>query len=394
MALCTVGHIATVRGHTGRVSVLCWLGDSEVLVTGSYDGTAQVWSLGQAGALAVLRHDGVVRCLDWSGDLLATGSYGGDCVVWTGGGQRVTSLAGHTDIRAVRFSGSGRLLVTAGADTCRVWREEEEGSWTCRQVLRGGGRVVWRGEQEFLTGGGSGTIQHWRVGQDTAVQTLGGHTGPVHSLAWQPDTDVLASGGQDTTVRLWRLGCAQPGVEPPLRGHEGCVWEVAWGPGTAGSPAILASWDSSPGLRLWTGAGDCLHVLPCTTDGLITSNSGNISFSPGGLLACRGSEVAVWRARSGQLEARLGVPGGRVCWGAGGSRLAVVTQEEEDQWQVVSVFDTEELGTLRSLRTITLRAMAFYLRDRVGRNQEDLQNVLDKQGVPRSLHRELQLYLG
>merc|ERR1712127_1050842 len=103
-----------------------------------------------------------------------------------------------------------------------------------------------------------------------------------------------------------------------------------------------------------------------------------------------GREVQVWRPRSGQLEARLKVKGGKVCWGVGGHRLAVVTQEEE--WKVVRVFDTQELGTI-TLRAITLRAVASYLRGKVERNQEDLQEELNNLGVPRNLHKELQLYL-
>ena len=389
-----VSEIRSLLGHTQNVLGLCWLGSSEVLVTGSQDSTARVWGPGQTEAQAVLHHGSVVFCLDWSStSLLVTGCLsGGECVVWTSAGERVATLSGHSHfILATKFSDSGRLLVTGSEDrTCRVWREEG-GSWSCCQVTQcdgGVNTVVWRGEQEFFTGGDSVTIQHWRVGRDTPVQTLRGHTGWVNSLAWD-GTGLLASGSSDKTVRFWRPDCPSPAVEPPLRGHLGDVHEVVWGPGT---PAILASWDVSPGLRIWSAEGDCLHVLPCAKDGMYSSVSCNISFSPSGLLACRGQEVQVWRPRSGQLEARLQVEGSGVCWGLGGHRLAVVTQEEED-WKRIRVFDTQELGTLRSLRTITLRAVASYLRGRVGKDQEDRKERLSNLGVPRILHKDLQLYM-
>ena len=135
--LSTITEVETLRGHTDHVVSLCWQGSSEVLVTGSYDSTARVWSPGQTEAQAVLQHGGEVECMDWSStSLLVTGSWSGDCMVCNSDGERVCTLSGHTDyINTIKFSDSGRLLVTGSEDyTCRVWREEE-GSWTCSQVI-------------------------------------------------------------------------------------------------------------------------------------------------------------------------------------------------------------------------------------------------------------------
>ena len=57
-----------------------------------------------------------------------------------------------------------------------------------------------------------------------------------------------------------------------------------------------------------------------------TSISGNISFSTSGLVACRGRQVQVWRPRSGQLEVRLQMEGGKVCWVVGGTPTLIIRE--------------------------------------------------------------------
>ena len=60
---------------------------------------------------------------------------------------------------------------------------------------------------------------------------------------------------------------------------------------------------------------------------------------------------------------------------------------------MVRVFNTQELGTLRSLRTFTLRSVSSYLRGKVDRNQGDLKEVLVKLRVPEGLLEELSIFL-
>jgi WD40 repeat protein/serine/threonine protein kinase len=83
---------------------------------------------------------------------------------------------------------------------------------------------------------------------------LEGHKAPVRAVAFSK-TDLLASGSNDSTIRLWDLKGAR--TFEPLKGHAGPVVGVSWAPGGA----TLASTGEDGTLRIWdinTGNG---HIL-------------------------------------------------------------------------------------------------------------------------------------
>ena len=92
------------------------------------------------------------------------------------------------------------------------------------------------------------TVRIWDVGdRDNLrhVRTLRGHTDTVRSVAWSPDGRTLASGSADGTVRLWN---PNNGINfAVLRGHTNEVFSVAWSPD--GRILASGSWDST--IRLW-----------------------------------------------------------------------------------------------------------------------------------------------
>jgi len=61
----------------------------------------------------------------------------------------------------------------------------------------------------LATGGDDKTVKLWRLSSDrssaTCVAVLSGHMGPVNSVAFHPTASLLATGSSDNTVKLWRL---------------------------------------------------------------------------------------------------------------------------------------------------------------------------------------------
>jgi WD40 repeat protein len=86
-----------------------------------------------------------------------------------------------------------------------------------------------------------------------------------------PDgTPVIISGGDDGTVRVWRLADGTP-VGEPLTGHDGTVRAVAAGTLPDGTPVIISGGDDGT-VRVWqpadgTPVGEPLS-LPEAVDGI------------------------------------------------------------------------------------------------------------------------------
>ncbi|MCE9563585.1 MAG: hypothetical protein K8U57_16205 [Planctomycetes bacterium] len=163
----------TLTGHKSWVNSLAYRTNGDWLVSGSSDGTIIVWSMKTATPIRTIdATKGEVRSVALSADgtYLATGLRYGTVMIWSMADWKdPVTLAGQGDMCAVAFSPNGKLLATT------------EGDWN-----RGGLVKI----RDMATGNSVGRFEH---------------TGEIISVAFSNGSDVIATGGADKTVRLWKL---------------------------------------------------------------------------------------------------------------------------------------------------------------------------------------------
>jgi WD40 repeat protein len=195
-------------GHPKGVGSAAFSEDGSLVLTTADDRQARLWSAeGKLQATFPVPEEVWYCVFSPRGDrIVGIPARSAVARVWASSGELVAELKGHEGtVRAASFSPEGDAIVTGSVDTtARLWDADGHP-----------GRVlphpdeVYRGT--FLPGGlgvattcKDGAVRHWdRDGRLVAV--MRGHAKAVWFVECSADGATLATGSDDTTVRLWPL---------------------------------------------------------------------------------------------------------------------------------------------------------------------------------------------
>jgi len=260
--------LATLRSGFSSVQALAVTPDGALLASTGYDGT-RLWSLPEGRPLATLkgRRNAHLLAVTPDGALLANAGTDGCVRLWSlPDGRRLATLRGHPgSVRALAVTPDGALLASSGFDdTVRLWSLPDGRSLATLEPRAGCGEdslaIAPRGD--LLVSAGS-RLRLWSLPDGRLLATLNDPwmSGPG-LVAIAPDGSLMASGASSLRggVVLWSLPDGRPLAARP---HPDRIHALVFTP----DGSLLASAGEDNSVRLWGSSLDRLSRAPLATIG-------------------------------------------------------------------------------------------------------------------------------
>jgi WD40 repeat protein len=262
--------VLILRGHTAPVTQVQISPDSSLLISASADKTIRLWNTSTGELLRTISgHRDRVTALSFNPDRQSFASASADKTIkiWAIEGNLLATLPGLTaEVTSLAFDVDGRLASGSIEGTVRLWNVDQQSSIVLGKQNGAIAALAFAPDGRTLASASrDNTIKQWSVSEATLRQTLSGqaligqtligHQASVNSLSFNQDGSVLASGSDDTTIKLWNSKTGE--LLKTLQGVQDRVLSVAFQPGK------LLSTSNRLGLTLWNLDLDSLLNQSC-----------------------------------------------------------------------------------------------------------------------------------
>ncbi|KAJ5500513.1 hypothetical protein N7453_009564, partial [Penicillium expansum] len=274
-------------GHSGCINCVRFSGDGRRIVTGSDDMTIKIWDAVTGAECGTLKgHTKKVMAVAFSVDacLIASGSEDKTVRIWDANDSNtIQVLRVHTSgINSVIFSPNNKVLASSSFDDkVHLW---DTVTWAPLGELED--------FEEDLNSGALATqwpnVPAWGESLQSP-RKFEGHSQKVTCVLFSSDSEWLASGSEDATIKLWQKGEGYRQLE----GHSDGIKHLIFSPDNR----LLASASSDKTVRLWeTRTGMASHTLEGHSTGVTL-----ILFSSNGrlLASCSDATTRLWNPKAG-----------------------------------------------------------------------------------------------
>jgi len=283
----------TLRGHTGRIRHLAFERSGRVLLSGDSDGAIRRWDLAAIPATVLDPGAPVVKlATSADGTHLAAVDASGNVASWTLADGRRT-VVGHVNGRVTELAIAGEAVVTGTAEgQVTVWVPPVPVVHHVEGIVKS----IAVSSDRIAVASSAGPIAMFGL-DGTPAAGVEGNPGGTEIIAFDPSGTLLASGGQDRTVRVWkRTGETFVGQVPLAGGLGGDTHFLAFAP----TGQLLASGNKDGSVMIWSVRGG---VADPATQVVVTRHTGAVTalaFDPrGGVLASGGRDSALVRSELG-----------------------------------------------------------------------------------------------
>lgn len=270
-------------GHEGDVMAADFTPGGQIVTAGE-DGDLRLWNAksGRSTAEPIDTGQGSVSALAISNNVLVTGSFGGTAQLWDANTITRRDAQWDTDqegVFAVAF-GPGDILATGGHDgTVKLWdiAARTQHGPTLKGHTNNVVSIAFGPEGRMATGDRNGNIKMWDSASGMELWSKRGHFYAVWGLAFGAD-GTLVTGSVDRTAAVWNTDTSEE-IGKRMVGAEGFIYAVESGPGdtfiTADSAGALRIWDRETRLQLGpaiVGHGSAIYAMAVHGAQLVTAS--------------------------------------------------------------------------------------------------------------------------
>ncbi|MCO5191248.1 MAG: hypothetical protein M9918_24055, partial [Anaerolineae bacterium] len=247
---------------------------------------------------------------DW--DMVAVGYTDGSASLWdTESGERLIELEGHNGRVGLGFSGDSRRLVSADAETVKVWDTvtgEESLSFRHDGFFLSSAEPTLSADGRYLA-----LYTNWaEVGiwdleavsadpeEPVRLSTLTGHTYALFSSEFSADATKIATGARDQTARIWDPYTGEEMMV--LASGTSNVITAAFNPEatmlvTGGQDGTVKIWDLTT-----TGTEELYSIpLPNSSESIIALSPDEMHLAVGSGSGNSSGDITIWDVSSKQL---------------------------------------------------------------------------------------------
>lgn len=247
--------LETKEDHDESINCMALSEDGSMLVTGSEDSTARMWSTKteETECIGVLKgHSSYINCVDVVDIYVVTGS--ADCTIRKWDMTTCDCIfvyEGHT-ARIQKLLCKGNFLFSSSYDkTAKAWLfntsdlEDEDEDKACLRTFKGHTKGVYPlifipsegmlGQHDsaiinpgdlLISGSADHTARSWSFDTGGCLKLFKGHTGAITTMATDLTGKVLYTAGADATIKSWNVSTGQ--VMKTFRGHERMILDITF----------------------------------------------------------------------------------------------------------------------------------------------------------------------
>lgn len=231
--------VRTFTGHSRPVMAVVFAPKGDYLVSGSMDQTVRIWSTDDAKKVESFKlKDGgeptdALTCVAISPDekWIAASGWDKRIHLWEKSSKNESVLPTEQGaVFGLAFSPDSKRLASGSQfGTVHIWDVAKK---IADATLLGTNKTVWsvawKADSNTLAASAGNEVLIWNVADKKTTAALKGHLAPIRSLVFTDKDNLLVTGSEDRTVRVWDMMKNQS--LNVLTGPEGLIYSVASSP--------------------------------------------------------------------------------------------------------------------------------------------------------------------